>query len=216
MSIQAEQQRTAREHWAQPGGSHDHLITFLKTALPATVAIVFSALMLAPFTSNNEVSFVLDKNSVDIASERMRVREALYRGQDTLGRPFSIRTNSAVQRSSRDPFVDMQGLSARLQMKDGPATLVAKTGRYDIHNERLGIVGPVQFTANDGYTLQTRDVGVDLRSRRLESHAVVDGTMPIGTFSADQLKGDLGARTLTLNGRARLRIVQNNRKGQQQ
>jgi lipopolysaccharide export system protein LptC len=39
--------------------------------------------------------------------------------------------------------------------------------------------------------------------------------MPVGTFSANQLKANLAERTVTLEGEARLRINQNAIRGRQ-
>lgn len=213
MSVQAEQQRTVREKWALPGGQHDHIVRLLKLALPVAVGVIAAFLIISPFANTGEVSFVLDKNRVDVASERMRVREALYRGEDSKGRPFSIRAGSAVQKTSSNPVVDMRDLSARILMGDGPAILSADRGAYNMDTEHVGIIGPVQFQSAAGYRLVTRDVGIDLKSRRMQSAGRVDGRMPIGTFGADHLQADLAARTVTLNGRARLRIEQNGLKG---
>lgn len=159
------------------------------------------------------MSFVLDKNKVEVAKERMRVTEALYRGEDSKGQPFSLRAGSAVQKSSREPIVDLNDMSARILLSDGQALLRAQKGRYDMDTERVAIDGPVQFQSEGGYRLTTRDVGVDLKSRRMQSAGRVDGRIPIGTFSGDHLEADLGARTVTLNGRASLRIEQNGLKG---
>ena len=213
MSLQADSQRTARQHWAAPGGTHDRVVRLLKSVLPIAVGVVLAALAFAPFAMQSEVSFVLDKNDVDVAGERMRVREALYRGEDSKGRPFSLRAGSAVQKTSRDPVVELHDLSARILMADGPALFNAQNGRYNLDTEHVGIVGPVQFQSAGGYRLTTRDVGIDLRTRRMQSTGRVDGRMPIGTFSADQLKADLAARTVELAGHARLRIDQNAIKG---
>lgn len=213
MSVQAQQQRSAREKWALPGGRHDYIVRMLKRVLPVAVGVIAAFLVISPFANTGEVSFVLDKNRVDVASERMRVREALYRGEDSNGRPFSIRAGSAVQQTSSNPIVDMHDLSARILMGDGPAILSADHGAYNMDTERVGIIGPVQFQSAAGYRLVTRDVGIDLKSRRMQSAGRVDGRMPIGTFGADHLLADLAARTVTLNGRARLRIEQNGLKG---
>ncbi|SCW73624.1 lipopolysaccharide export system protein LptC [Sphingobium faniae] len=213
MSIQAEQQRHARRHWARPGGSHDRLVKALKNWLPVAVGVLAALLATAPFTGGNKVSFLLDKNQVDIAHERMRLTEALYRGEDSKGQPFSLRAGSAVQKSSREPVVDLNDLSARILLSDGPAVLSARKGQYNMESERVGIIGPVQFESAGGYRMTTRDVGVDLQSRRLKSAGRVDGRIPLGTFSGDHLEADLNARTVTLNGRARLRIEQNGLKG---
>ena len=213
MSIQAEQQRHARRHWARPGGSHDRLVGRLKNWLPVAVGILAALLVTAAFTGGDKVSFVLDKNKVEVAKERMRVTEALYRGEDSKGQPFSLRAGSAVQKSSREPVVDLSDMSARILLSEGPAVLSARKGRYDMDSERVAVDGPVQFEAAGGYRLTTRDVGIDLKSRRMRSAGRVDGRIPIGTFSGDHLEADLGARTVTLNGRASLRIEQNGLKG---
>lgn len=216
MSVQAEKQRNARRYWARPGGSHDRLVGLLKNYLPVAVGVLSALLAVAPFARGDRVSFVLDKNKVDVASERMRVSEALYRGEDSKGQPFSLRAGSAVQRTSRQPIVELKDMSARILLTDGPAVLNARTGRYDMGTERVAVQGPVQFEAANGYRLTTRDVGIDLKTRRMQSAGRVDGRIPIGTFTADRLEADMGARTVTLNGRASLRIEQNGLKGQQQ
>ncbi|ANI78350.1 MULTISPECIES: LPS export ABC transporter periplasmic protein LptC [Sphingobium] len=213
MSIQAEQQRHVRRHWARPGGSHDRLVARLKNWLPMAVGVLAALLVTAPFTGGDKVSFVLDKNKVEVAKERMRVTEALYRGEDGKGQPFSLRAGSAVQKSSREPIVDLNDMSARILLSEGPAVLNARKGRYDMDSERVAVDGPVQFEAAGGYRLTTRDVGIDLKTRRMRSAGRVDGRIPIGTFSGDHLEADLGARTVTLNGRASLRIEQNGIKG---
>ena len=214
MSIQADQQRHVRRHWARPGGSHDRLVARLKNWLPVLVGVLAALLVMAPFTGGDKVSFVLDKNKVEVAKERMRVSEALYRGEDSKGQPFSLRAGSAVQKSSREPIVDLNDMSARILLSEGPAVLKARKGRYDMDKERVAVDGPVQFEAAGGYRLTTRDVGIDLKTRRMRSAGRVDGRIPIGTFSGDHLDADLNARTVTLNGRASLRIEQNGIKGQ--
>lgn len=209
MSLAADRQRTARQHWAAPGGRHDRLIGFLKAALPAVVGLLAAILATAPFAQDREVSFVLDKKKVDVASERLKVIEALYRGEDSNGEPFSLRAGSAVQKSSREPVVRLRDLEARLKI-DGNASLVAaRQGLYNMDREQMSIIGPIQFQSSDGYRLTTRDVEIDLNTRRLHSQNRVDGRMPVGTFGADHLNADLKARTVTLSGNARLHIDQN-------
>jgi len=213
MSRLADSQRTLRQHWALPGGSHDRLVRVLKIILPIGVGVLAIFLATAPFTMRGDVSFVLDKNDVAVAGERLRVREALYRGEDAKGRPFSLRAGSAVQKTSREPVVEMRDLSARMLMQEGPAVLTAQQGRYWMDADLVNVDGPVQFAAANGYRLTTRDVNIDLKQRTMNSQGAVQGRLPIGTFSGDHLQADLGERTVTLQGNARLRIEQNALKG---
>jgi lipopolysaccharide export system protein LptC len=133
----------------------------------------------------------------------------MYRGRDNQGRPFSLMAGSAVQRSSRNPVVMMQQLTARILLKGGTALLEAGKGDYDMATEKVQIDGPVRFSSEDGYRLVTRDVEVDLKSRKMQSNGRVTGRVPAGTFSADQLKADLEEHTVTLDGRARLTMQGN-------
>ena len=213
LSAQGTAQRSALREWAVPGGAHDRLVRLLKIALPIAVLALALFLLMAPFTHQGEVSFVLDKNKVDMASERLKVVEALYRGEDSRGRPFSLRAGSAVQRSSRDPIVQLNELEARLQMDNGGAVVSARRGDYNLDRETVAIQGPIQFESANGYRLTTRDVDIALNSRSLRSRGSVEGRMPAGTFRADHLSADLEGRTVTLEGNARLRIDQIRSKG---
>jgi lipopolysaccharide export system protein LptC len=208
MSALADQARNQRQRWAVPGSSRDRAIRVARIVLPLAILALVVLLAIAPVTVGADISFVLSKDRVDVAHERMRVTEAIYRGQDSKGQPFALRAASAVQATSRDPVVKLSDLSARIALADGPATFAANAGRYDMNSERVMVDGPVVFQAADGYRLQTRDVTVDIKTRRVASGGAVDGRMPLGTFSGGHMTADLGARTVTLERGARLHIVQ--------
>jgi lipopolysaccharide export system protein LptC len=213
MSELADRARIERRRWAVPGSSHDRVIDLARKFLPAGIVLLVAMLAVAPLTMGRDISFVLSKDRVAVAKERMRVTQAQYRGQDSKGQPFLIRAGAAVQRSSSDPTVKLANLSARIQLQDGPAAIAANRGRYDMERERVAIDGPVVFKTTDGYRLATHDVGIDLKSRRLASAGAITGSMPLGTFRADQLRADLNQRIVTLDGRARLHIVQTASRG---
>lgn len=208
MSAEAGRQRDARRRWAAPGSRHDRLIAGARIALPAAIGVLAALLAVAPLTAGRDISFVLAKDRVEVARERMRVSEAVYRGEDRRGQPFQLRAASAVQATSTDPVVKLGDLSASIRLDDGEARLVAPTGRYDMNTERVNVDGPIRVTRGDGSVIQTRDVAVDLQSRTLASARPVDGQIPLGRFSANRLSADLQARTVTLDGRVRLRITQ--------
>jgi len=208
MSEVAVIERRQKQRWAAPGGFHDRLMHVLKIALPALIGVLLAYLAMAPLTRSREISFILDKTKVDVANERMRVQSAQYRGQDDRGRPFTISARSAVQTSSRDPNVRIGAMRADIMMEDGPATMSADQGLYNLEKEQVSVVGPIQLTAPDNYKMVTNDVTVDLNSRTMFSRGSVEGTMPLGNFSADRLQSNLNDRTVTLSGRARLHIVQ--------
>lgn len=199
--------RSARQRWAAPGGSHGRFVGLLNTALPVAIGVLAAFLVMAPLTAGNEVSFVLDKNKVEVAKERMKLQSATYRGQDDKGQAFALNAGSAVQQSSSVPIVQIKGMSADLQMEDGLATLRADQGRYDLNTEKMTVDGSIAFRGPDNYRLDTSDATIDLKSRTMKSDGKVTGTLPQGDFSADSLNADLAGRVVRLSGNARLRIV---------
>jgi lipopolysaccharide export system protein LptC len=208
MSELAERERIVKRRWALPGGTHDRVIHVLKLALPALIGVVLAFLAFAPLEEKQEVSFLLDKNKVEHAEERMRVQSAQYRGMDDRGRPFVLNARGALQQSSADQVVQIRGITAEISLDSGPARLLADRGRYDMRTDRVDVMGPLRVSAADGYQLDTRDVEVDLRRRRLASRGSVEGQMPLGRFSASRLEANLPDRTVVLSGRARVHIVQ--------
>ena len=203
---EAKARRSERQHWAEPGGSHDRMVAFLSRALPMGVGVLAALMVITPLSPRGEVSFLLDRNMVAVINERLRVDNALYRGADNKNRPFSLTAGEAVQRSSAEGIVRMNDVVARLLLDEGPARLVAQGGQYSIDNEIVAVRGPLRLTAADGYRMVARGVSLDLANKQLVGSGGVDGAIPAGTFSADRLNADLSARTITLTGNARLRM----------
>ena len=71
----------------------------------------------------------------------------------------------------------------------------------------MRVPGAVRMTAADGYSMLLRDVLISLTSKTVVGTGGVSGAIPAGTFSADQLEADLDARTVALQGNARLRMI---------
>lgn len=206
MSDVALRVRSERQRWAQPGGRHDRIIAIANRALPVSIGVLFAFLVMAPLTMGGDASFVLDKNRVEVAKERMKLQQARYRGTDAKGQPFELDAGSALQKSSAEPVVRIADMAAAIRLSDGPATLTAPTARYDMDTERVDVNGPIKVRGPDDYTLDTSNAVVDLKSRQLQSTGEATGTVRQGTFRGDRMRADLEARTVTLDGNARLRF----------
>lgn len=207
MTAEADLIRDRRRHFAAPGGSHDRLIAFLAKALPVAIGLIVAVMLFTPLSKRGEISFLLDRNKVAIADNRLAVDRAMYRGQDSRGRIFEVTAGKAVQASASIPIVEMNDLKARLLLNDGPAELQASHGLYNFDEEKVSVDGPVNFTAADGYRMVTNNVDIDLKTRQAVGVGGVRGAVPTGTFSADRIRADLAERTVTLEGNARLRMT---------
>jgi lipopolysaccharide export system protein LptC len=208
MTDDARSERGAKRRWARPGGAHDWLMKLLKVVLPAAVGGLIAYLLISPLSKEKEISFLLDKNKVDVAGERLKVEAAEYRGLDNQGRAFSLKADRAVQPTSAEEVVDITGMAARIQLDEGPGSLVAERGRYDIEKQKVDVLGPILFNAADGYRLETSDVRIDLVEQKMVSGGRVSGRMPLGRFEANRMEVDLRGRNVVLTGRVRLHIDQ--------
>ena len=208
MSELADLERTQRQKWATPGGRHDRLIRSLRVVLPSVIGMLVAVLAFSPFTGTDELSFVLAKDEVSLARERMRLTEALYRGEDSDGRPFSLRAGSAVQKTSADQSLDMTALDGRILLADGPASIVAGSGIYDLNKETMRVNGPLSVQST-GYNMVASNVELSLKTKKMRSFGPVNGRTKVGTFSAGRLSADLDTRVVRLDGGVHLRIDQN-------
>ncbi len=204
---EAQELRGKRQDFAAPGGSHDRLVGFLARVLPMGVGVLAALMIITPLSPRGEVSFLLDRTKVAVIDERLAVDNAMYRGRDDIGRPFSLTAGEAVQRSSAEGLVRMQDLMAQLLLDDGPARLSAPGGVYDINEEVVEVEGVVRVRTADGYTMTASGVAFDLEERTMSGDDGVSGSVPAGTFSADSMRAQLDARRFTLNGNARLTMV---------
>lgn len=198
-----------RQQFAAPGGRHDRLVRLLRVALPSIIGVLIALLVVSPFSNTQEMSFVLAKDEVNMARERMRLTNAMYRGEDSLGRPFTLRGGSAVQKSSAEPIIRLNDLSGQILMTSGPASLVAGQGYYNLETEKVRVEGPLSYTGGDGFSLTANNVEFAMKTRQIESFGPVNGAMKVGTFSAGKLRADVDARIVRLEGGAHLRINQN-------
>ncbi len=203
----AADQQAARRRAARPGGSHDTVVTMLKLLLPTAAIALLALIVIWPLTSAREFSFLLSKDKVEMANDRLRLDNAVYRGQTGKGQPFVIKAGGAVQHSSAVPIVELRVLDATIQMEEGPTRVTAPTGRYDMDRDRLDIAGPVKVDGEAGYALDSQAVVISLVDRTVATDQPVTGKLPIGTFRSDRLSGDLAGRTMLLQGHAHLHIL---------
>jgi lipopolysaccharide export system protein LptC len=207
MTAQADINRDQRRRFAAPGGFHDRLVSFLGKVLPAGIGVIAAVMILVPLSPRGEISFLLDRTKVAVTPERIHVDQAMYRGEDNQGRPFELTAGSAIQPTAASRELELKELIARIQLKDGPAQITAPGGAYNFDTSKIAMDGAVEVTAADGWRMVTRNVGIDLKTRQIMGSGGVSGTVPAGTFTAERINADLGERTVSIEGNARLRMT---------
>lgn len=199
---------TPRQRAALPGSYRDTLFGVLRWLLPGLALLVLAAIIIWPLTKVREFSFLLAKDKVAVAQERLRIDRPVYRGETAKGEAFVISAAGAVQRSSAVPIVELKDLNARLQLTDGPLTVTAPSGRYFLDDDKLQIAGPVKLQSTSGFSLDSQQVDIDINARTVSTNTPVSGTLPLGSFRANRMEADIRGRNVVLEGGAHLRIYQ--------
>lgn len=199
---------TSRQRAALPGSYRDRVFGMLRWLLPVLAVAVLATIVIWPLTKVREFSFLLAKDKVAMAEERMRIDNAVYRGETMKGEAFVITAGGAVQRSSAVPIVELSNLNAKLKLADGPLTVTAPSGRYFLETDKLQIAGPVRLDSASGFSLDSEQVDIDINARTVATDRPVTGTLPLGSFRANSFRADIRGQTVVLDGGAHLRIYQ--------
>ncbi|QMW24341.1 LPS export ABC transporter periplasmic protein LptC [Sandaracinobacteroides saxicola] len=207
MTELAAAQRNRRRVAAMPGGTRDRMVAVAKLGFPLAAIFVLGLLLALPLFNAQEFSFLLSKDSAGQANERMRIEQAMYRGETSDGKPFEISAADAVQKTSDTPVVMLKTLRARVQDNEGPATVTAPAGLYDMDSDVVEVSGPVKLDSASGFALDSDTVQVNLRGRTVTTKKPVTGRLPMGTFAANSLYADIQGKRVVLEGNARLRII---------
>ena len=188
-------------------GAWDRFVAVAKVGLPAAAVALLATIVIWPLTSAREFSFLLAKDKVAMSKERLRTETAVYRGDTAGGDPFVIRAAGAVQRSSAVPVIELDALTAEVRFADGPARVTAPGGRYEIDHDLLVVRGPVVMHSASGYSVDADDVRVSMADRTVVTDRPVSGTVPLGTYRAGSMRGDIGGQHIHLGGGTHLHIT---------
>jgi lipopolysaccharide export system protein LptC len=195
MSEAAIKERVRRQGWAAPDGAHDRLVQLLKIGLPATIGLLTAYLAMAPLSKGPEISFILDKNKVELTKERLRVDRATYRGQDNKGRAFVLSAQNALQASADQPVVGIEDIRAEIVLDTGAAVLVAPKARYDFEGQTILMGAPVRFRDAQGYRLDAGVSRLDLQTQILVTE------QPATLIAPDGRRVEARSATVNLNTR---------------
>ena len=189
-----------KHHVTPVGGSFDIIVAVAKKLLPVAAVLLVLTLIILPLIATREFSFMLDKNRVAMSHDRLQLVRPVYQGSDSSGHRFVIEAVRAVQRTSADPTVELQGLHAKLDSDNGPATVDAPMGAYNLKTEQLAVAGTLDLSRADGYHFETRAAVVDLKTRMASSSSGVTGITPLGTLNARKFEVNVDTGAAVFSG----------------
>lgn len=141
------------------------------------------------------------------ASENIQneLLKPVFNSVDDKNQPYTVTADRATQNRDNPDLVDLAKPVATLAMNDGAKIDAnAASGLYEQKAQKLNLEGDVHLMHNNGYTLITEELRVDLKAHKAYSGRDVRVEGPGGTIDATGLEGDSVDGSLIFTGPAKV------------
>lgn len=179
------------------------IVTLAKRVLPALALGLLVLVALYPEISGVADGSRISYRRLDIAPEGGQLLEARYQGLDETGRPFTL-TASKVRQVGPER-TDLEQPKADITLESGSWLMIqARAGSYAQRLRRLDLAGEVTLYRDDGTTLETEAVVIDMNAAAAAGDSMVHAEGPFGVLDAQGFTlVDRGA-VIHFNGPARI------------
>lgn len=157
------------------------LITAAKFALPVIALLLLSTIALWPEIENAKEKTRRVMSAQGTAVEGVRVRDARYNGMDDRGRPFTVTAATAVQHGAER--VDLTAPNGDMTLENGTWINVhSRDGVFMRTSQQLDLSGDVVMYRDDGTTMTTASVAVDIKAGAASGAEPTHVEGPFGTL----------------------------------
>lgn len=186
---------------------HTVLVRFLRRAIPIGAVVAVLALIVAPFLNPLRGVANVSLGAVGISGGKVKMDTPRLSGYRKDNRPYEVTAEAALQEIRNPTQVELQTLTARLQMeREGWVTVNAKTGHFDTQKEKLRLVDDVRVKTEAGYDIRMKTADVDFKGGTVVSKEPVKVSQDQTTVDADSLDVKDNGALIVLQGRVRVYI----------
>lgn len=207
------EQLTARRTRTRVNRRYSRAIWLLRIILPVTAVCVFAALILWPDVQQmvagepervQEPAVEMAQPTAEQASGRMA--NPRFSGIDTLARPYTI-TGSEARPTGSEGIMEIEDPMADITLQDGAwLALRAERAFYDEAAGRIDLEGDVNLYRDDGYTVHSDAISVDIEAQEVWGDNGVVGHGPQGEIVAEGFRVDGAGRVIVFTGQTRVRL----------
>lgn len=184
--------------------AYSSFVRKLRFILPV-IALVMTVVVLTWDEAGKRVA-TMKKDDVLPQSENIQneLLKPVFNSVDDKQQPYTVTADRAVQNKQNPDIVELEKPVASLQqtgggMIDADATI----GLYEQKEQKLNLQGAVNIK-NDGYTLSTEELRVDMVTQKAYSGRDVKVVGPSGTLEATGLEGDAAMGSIVFTGPAKI------------
>jgi len=190
--------------------TRSRVVMYMKMILPAVAVGLIMLLVIWPMMSRDDRGFRLVpidlKDAVGKAD--LQMLSPHFVGLDDSNRPFNIVADSAQQSPDQPEIYFFNQLTADYTSESGTwLAITAPRARYDRRSSRVNLLEGVEMLSDDGQSLRTKEVVMDLKSNDVRGVYPVTGHGPLGAVEADGFLIQQGKKKVYLTGDVRLTYI---------
>ena len=187
------------------GPGYSRFVRALRVFLPLAALGVTGLVMLFAQSSENfertEDDFTVEKPATN---ELMKPR---FESRDENAQPYTITANKAIQSETQSNKIFLDKPVADMMTKKGAWLAVeADHGEYTENQEILVLKGNVQLLHDDGYSLRSQKMNINLESNTAQTDMPVEAHGPAGMLKARGLTAYQKENKIIFTGPAKLTL----------
>ena len=198
--------QNTEENKSTNNAAHSSLIHWLKIILPVSALCIIAVVFSWNGFQNNRIEPIKPKESPQV--QTIGTNELLnphFENLDDKNQPYAITAERALQGDSDNPLVILEEPFADLLMNDGHwVAAKSQQAAYRQDSERLLLKGDVQLFYDEGYTLRTEELDVDMAQGLAQTDLKTQISGPMGLLDSQGLEGKTQEETLIFKGPAKL------------
>ena len=183
---------------------HTQIVRVLRRVIPVGVAVAVLGLLVVPFLKPLSGVASLSLSAVGISGGKVKMDTPRLSGYRKDNRPYEVTAEAALQEIRNPTQVELQVLTARLQMeREGWVTVNAKSGLFDTQKEKLRLVDDVHVRTETGHDIRMRTADIDFKGGTVVSKEPVKVSLGTTTVDADTLDVKDSGALIVFQGRVR-------------
>lgn len=168
------------------GVRYTRFVSSMKLLLPGFALALIVLVVAWPQLQKKPGGFRLGLSNITVHEKSgQQLVNARFTGNDADDRPFTVTSESALQRKGGGDTFELEFPKADISMSNGSwIALAADTGTYYKSNQILELSGGVNLFHDSGYEFRTRKAEIDLGNGSAHGKDPVSGQGPFGTLAA--------------------------------
>lgn len=180
----------------------------IKIALPLIVLALTTATVIWTFTAGEDIELQATAQILGAISKNELVNPR-FESTDNKNQPFTITATKATRGETDDGLVFLQNPEGDILLESGRWIAVkASEGAYNQDKKRLILRNNVTIYDDQGYTMQTEEMNIDMAAETIASSKPVTAQGPAGSIKAAGLYNNSKTGILSFQGPATLSLTQ--------